>query len=75
MSNETLDQIIKSGLMYWAINLDVINVARLFADSGTDPDQGALFWVVEIRNVEIVKILLETIPKNYMFISSPLTSI
>ena len=67
----------RSGLRYWAIDLDVLNVVRLFVESGTDPNQDALFWVVQIRNVEIVKILLErgSNPRNYVFIASPTTSI
>lgn len=44
------------------IDLVVINMARLFEDSGTDPDQDALFWVVENRSVEIVRFLLEEAP-------------
>ena len=45
--------------MYWVIVLDVINVARRFVDSSTDLDQDASFWVVENRNVETVRFLLE----------------
>ena len=48
MSNETLYRMMERELMCWAIDLDVINVARLFVDSGTDPDQDAFFWVVEV---------------------------
>ena len=63
LSNETIYRMMRSGLMYWAIDRNVIDMARLFVDSGMDPGQDALFWVVEIRNVEIVKIHLETFPK------------
>ena len=72
LSNETLYRMMKSGLMFWAIDLDVINVARPFVDSGTDPYQDALLWVVKNRNVETVKYSLERgyDPKNQVFISS-----
>ena len=71
ISIEILYRMMRSGLLYWAINLDALNVVRLFVASGTDPNQDALVWVVEIRNVEIVKILLErgSDPRNYVFIS------
>ena len=59
MSIETLYRMIRSGLMCWAFDLDVIKVVRLFVDRGTDPDEEARFWVAENESVEIVEILPE----------------